>query len=237
MINKMTSNFTNLIESMDNFFAYFINDNRTDSHYLSNIDLQLKIVLVAKWSGIAYEKVEHMQVELKMNNTYPLYTVLHDNKLIYIFTSKDYLRLQKLLPLEYEFVNQIVEPTSNFFQQLMRMPNTEILYFKQEILNIFFRLTQYTDGSLVPLIDLMNQDSMFLFYKNEDAAQNKIAFMAKFMEYKKAIEGFLYTLLKMNTNFPSPYYYKMSVFEKTSGLQKALIDLEKMMFKDDIEKL
>ena len=95
----------------------------------------------------------------------------------------------------------------------------------ESLLNVFFRLTSYSSGSMVSLYDLVDlQTAKHMCTKASIGGNDDFLCLRN---WKLVVEGLLFTLYSLGINFPSPYYPGLAVLEKKDTLQQALIDLEK----------
>ncbi|MHA2171152.1 MAG: hypothetical protein ACXAB7_14755 [Candidatus Kariarchaeaceae archaeon] len=92
-----------------------------------------------------------------------------------------------------------------------------INYFilKEAIMNLFFRLTQYPNGSFVPTLDLIDESTAKHFF--DGSALSK---------WKTVVESILLMLHAQGVPFPSPYYVNLRSFEKTEGLIQSIKAIE-----------
>ena len=110
--------------------------------------------------------------------------------------------------------------------------------FIKGILNVFFRLTNYNSGSMVPIQDLVDLhtaryfSTRTLYSRGEISAHDDFQYLR---HWGLAVEGILFTLQNMGVEFPAPYYPGLAVLEKKDTLYQALVDLEHS-FKDLSEK-
>ena len=179
-------------------------------------------------------EIEQSVLEKKISfrgNSYPIRLIIRDfrmnfpNFLSNLENNEDYRVLKENLNFDSNYLSKVSNYTLYFMNALINNGNEEkITLLKEELVNIFFRLTQYPPNSFVPLIDLIREKFAYHFYNHHSTDNQAIENMVK--EYKFSLEGIFYTLIKMNAVFPAPYYYKLGVFERTDQLNQSLRELE-----------
>ena len=221
----MTSNYTSLLHSLSTIFSElrFEKNTRGDKDFYRNHLTKIKRFLLCHWGSIDYNSIDSytfsngyeqfpIQRLIKEEQFIQLLEQIENNTMMRFFkeiSSFEFNIIRKFSGQTYAFMTD----TYNKLQQ-----NQYENYLQEEMLNIFFRLTQYPAGSFVPLSDLISENSTYLFYNDKSPSTLKT--------FQYTIEGILYTLLKMKTELPAPYYYKMAVFERKDVLNQILRELE-----------
>lgn len=116
-----------------------------------------------------------------------------------------------------EIKEKIIEIVSVFGDKGLK--NHKVIL--EGIMNPFYRLTNYQSGSIVPIIDLLDDftHQIFMGYSTSDGPRNKL-------RWKKAFESILAMLIEKKVELPAPYYPNLSALGREDDLYQALIDLE-----------
>ncbi|MCY3411791.1 MAG: hypothetical protein INQ03_09180 [Candidatus Heimdallarchaeota archaeon] len=95
----------------------------------------------------------------------------------------------------------------------------------EEIVYMFYRLTNYKDGSFVPLVDLISEDILPILF-------NQISLVAEQKFIWKSIVDLIFDRIKgLGTKLPAPYHNRLGAFEKTDDIYQKLLEMEKLMDK------
>ncbi|MBA7540990.1 hypothetical protein ES705_33295 [subsurface metagenome] len=165
-------------------------------------------------------------------------------------TVKEYIkdRPYKILDLaNRSYISWIDRQPNNFeYADLIRSFKEELIsvlkphksqILKEAVLNIFFRLTNYNNGAMVPLQDLLDIYAATMLFppsklpRESSPSPGTLDFNFVYSAHalrrgKLAIEGMLFTLKCMNVKFPAPYYPGLGVLERTDELYKTILQLE-----------
>jgi hypothetical protein len=89
------------------------------------------------------------------------------------------------------------------------------------IMNPFYRLTNYQSGSIVPIIDLLDDftPQILIGHSSTNNPRNKLI-------WKKVFESILAMLIEKKVELPAPYYPNLSALGREDELYQTLIDLE-----------
>jgi len=225
----MTSQYTSFLQSLESFIGNIKQDKplRTPEEH-QEFRINMKKYFFCIWGNIRiedYDKINFVYDGNKVNMNDLLRDTELDKLIKRTLEDEKFIDLRNATSFDGAFVNKISSPTFGFFTTILKNPNDQnnIIYLKEELTNIFFRLTQYAAGSFVPLIDLISDKFMYLFNPGLDPSHPSIPM---FMQMKYAFEGIYYTLMKLHAELPAPYYYKLAVFERTDQLNQILRDLE-----------
>ncbi|MHA2295474.1 MAG: hypothetical protein ACXAEU_11850 [Candidatus Hodarchaeales archaeon] len=100
---------------------------------------------------------------------------------------------------------------------------------REGIINVFFRLTTYNSGAIVPIRDLTGLETAIhissLFYKRTNLSDELNRYQAKW-SWNKVVSGILFSLYCEGMQFPAPYYPKLSALERKDELNETLRELE-----------
>ena len=211
----MTESYTSFMNSIDLFFQElqkkFDLTEKYDGERQDKINDHIKSFLFEKWGETSIKDLTDIGITIKNHNSILNYFRLH--AINEIFTNIKEIELfrdlKKHTKFDFDYIVSISSSTYEYFRLIYFLGNQQLRDLKQELVNIFLRLTQYPAGTFVPLTDLIRKDV------NEKGIYSK-----------SGIEGIFYTLIKMKAPFPAPYYPNLAAFEKTDSLATILRELD-----------
>lgn len=222
----MAESYVSVLDALDGLFVEI-----KDSYYI-------KKILFSKWSSIDYNFPPNFAMSTGELIGYDkLANSLTNDYIKKIRDLSAFRPIKEKLPLEYDYISKIVDPTLDLLNSIFQTKSIftkRSMFLKEEILQIFTRLTHYPPGSMVSMKDLVKDESFTLFYTGSVVTPSQER--ERIMEYKYGLEGILYTLMKMHTHFPAPYYYKINTFERTDQLNSVIRELELKMILNKSEK-
>ncbi len=95
--------------------------------------------------------------------------------------------------------------------------------FKEEIMNMFFRLTNYNSGSIVPFRDLTDSEVMAFIF-DLDPTSKEIGRWK--IVWRNVVEIIFLKFQSMNVVLPAPYHPNLGAFERKDELYEVLLELE-----------
>jgi hypothetical protein len=149
--------------------------------------------------------------------------------------SESFNKYEKGSSIATQFISSITELTSEDIRsrrsKLIKMEDTIYRMFsndnidttRQVVMDLFFRLTNYNNGSMVPLIDLVDKE---MVYHLIDDNINTVKKFRVFLQAMYVIEHILYALQLRKVSLPAPYHSNLKVLERTDELYQTLLDLE-----------
>lgn len=217
----MSSKYSSFIEALDQFFD--------ETSKLGTKDNVLSNYLVKIWfkeycsNSPKYPFTRPMKDEYIRKNIETL--KLQPSFLLTLAALE--LQWVKETPKNWEYVHRI----NDFKEHLYTIINRKEIHvknmIKEGILNIFFRLTNHNSGAMVPLMDLVDeQTANVIFLKGSSSYVDPSVISWALRKWKLAVEGVLFTLKCMDVKFPAPYYPGLGVLERTDELYKAILQLE-----------
>jgi len=115
-------------------------------------------------------------------------------------------------------LKQLCSKTYSVLEKLQKFEDIE--NFRDDILNIFFKLTSYPDGSIVHVRDLLDETTAQYFFtqaSNFNSAQ-------AMTQWKLAVEGILFTLLNMGIELPA-HPWNIRISQQRTPIGKFMIYL------------
>ena len=212
----MNENYQNFLTNVNNYFDQIgkfelagnsSDDDRQLQTSIKVINNHIKKFLIFIWGSLNYDDLTKISVPFKGNKklgisfdtyigregTFKIIKSIMENHIFENF--------KNISNFDLNYLEKIANPTYSVLSNMMTNYSRKKLKIEisQEIVTIFIRSTQYPVGSFIPLGDVIKED----FIK---APLNiKIPL--------NAFEGIIYTMLKLNIEFPSPYHYSLASLE------------------------
>ncbi|MFW9992069.1 MAG: hypothetical protein ACFFD4_08395 [Candidatus Odinarchaeota archaeon] len=125
---------------------------------------------------------------------------------------------QPALPTDYlEPIQRSYSQTLAILTKKIKLNSRELEMVRKGLMNVFFRLTRHPEGSLVPLVDLVNEnEARYLFPDSRNPV----------LDWAAAVEGIFLSLKLLNVPFPAPYHVQFAMLERIDTLNQEIMKLE-----------
>ncbi|MHA2250458.1 MAG: hypothetical protein ACXAD7_08845 [Candidatus Kariarchaeaceae archaeon] len=216
---KRTKKLTGFVEELDKFLDQTKDLTKTTLfEKIFDIDKDSSVYCVAEGGGSQYNVVsslkqiiesgfqfENSSVDFKSLITSPTSA---EYPAIYRHKNGDRIRIS-IHPESYDW--RAFETLSIFLSHLSDQRKFRV---RQEILDIFLRLTKYNSGSIIPLSDLISY--RFSTFESGD--------MSDELQWKEGIAALFYLMIRNKIDLPAPYLIKLEAFERTDELSEKLLN-------------